>query len=77
MNQNSRNLKFANIYKIFWPLAYNPKIGTEASVGESLALNRFLFSNTPFHPIFEICVLSGGTERRTLYLSREMKLIYL
>ena len=41
-NECARKLQFANFYKLYFPLTYNPEIGTEPSVGEQ-NLTGFLF----------------------------------
>lgn len=35
MNANARKLKFFNFYKLYFPLTFNPEIGTEASMGKT------------------------------------------
>ena len=35
MSAHDRKIKFVNFYKLNFPLAYNPEIGKEGSVGES------------------------------------------
>ena len=44
MCEYARKIKFVNFYKLYFPLTYNPEIGTESSLGKpNLHLAHFLF----------------------------------
>ena len=43
----ARELKFLNFYKLYFPLTYNPEIGSKASVGEPDS--HLTMSSSPFY----------------------------